>query len=255
MAVLFLLASGGSPASAQEVLLLPSATQPSPGTFLIRTQVRSYQGPVYGNQIATPFSISMGVFPRHSLTISGAGNFSQAGGGMDDLDALWKWRFYTQDSGPLNTSRTALLTGVQLPTGTDAWSTGGVSPYAGVAHTEIVGRLGLGFASLYKLNTGKGARIDPSGTNSKGGAWQVGASAVWRLHPTTYTAHSTGALYTGLEGAWTGTDQGDSIRFGPILFYEASTWVLEVGWQYYPLNAGGMQLVESMGVVGFRVFF
>lgn len=237
----------------QEVLLLPSATQPSAGTFLGRSQVRWYQGNY--DQISLPFSISGGIAPKHSASISGGGNFSRDGSGMSDLELGWKWRFLTRDSGALDTSRTALLAGVQFPTGTGDWTTGSFNPSLGIAHTKIAGRLGLGASGIYKLNTGRGAKINVDGMDGRGGAWTIGTSATWRLAPETYTAQTKGALYASIEGAWTGTGGGSSIRFGPSIFYEATTWVAEIGWQYYPLNTGNMLRLDSMGIVGLRFFF
>lgn len=238
----------------QEVLLMPSATQPSVGTFLVRSQLRWYQGG--GNdQLMTPFSISGGVAPKHSVGISGAGNFSQSDSGLSDLDLLWKWRFFTKDSGPLDTSRTALLAGLQFPTGSGVWSTGSFNPSMGIAHTQVTGRLGLGFSGIYKLNTGNGAEVDVTGMDGEGSAWTIGSSATWRLKPGTYTSQTKGAMYISVEGAWAGLGEGNSIRIGPSLFYEVTTWVIEVGWQYYPLNTGDMLPFNSMGIVGLRFFF
>jgi hypothetical protein len=202
-----------------------------------------------------PFSISTGFFPRHSLTISSAGNFSKTASGMSDLEVLWKWRFLTKNTGAVDTSRTALLAGVQIPSGTGDWATGSFNPSVGAAHTLIRGRVGFGGYGLYKLNTGSGALLDPTGMNGKGGAWTLGASTTWRIHPASYTAGSKGAWYLAAEGAWTGGAEGDSIRIGPSLFYEAETWVIEAGWQYYPMTTGSMMPVNSMGVVGVRFFF
>lgn len=240
---------------AQEVLLTPSATQPSAGTFLVRSQTRWYQDGGEHDQLMTPFSIAGGVARGHSVSISGAGNFNREGSGMSDLEAVWKWRFLTKDSGPINTSRTALLTGLQFPSGTGQWATGSFNPSVGIAHTKISGRLGIGLSGLYKLNTGRGANTDPTGMNGQGSAWNSGASVTWRLNPAVYTAKTKGALYLSAEGGWTVSDAGSSIRGGPSLFYEATTWVVEVGWQYYPLNTGGMLPIDSMGIVGVRLFF
>lgn len=239
----------------QEVLLVPSATQPSPGTFLARSQTRWYQGSAQSSQIATPLWISTGVAPRHSVTIATAGNFSPASSGMSDLELSWKWRFLTEDVGVIDTSRTALIAGLQVPSGTGGWGTGSFNPSAGLAHTKIIGRMGMGLSAMYKLNTGRGAQRDPTGENGEGGVWSVGSSATWRLHPHVYMSDTKGALYLAAEGAWTGTPSGNSVRMGPSLFYEASTWVAEVGWQWYPLNTGSMPPLTGMGVLGLRFFF
>lgn len=241
--------------NAQEVLFMPSATQPSPRTFVGRSQLRYYMGNSSNEQLMIPFSIAGGIAPRHSLSLSSAGNFSNLGSGMSDLNISWKYRVINIDTSPINTSRTALLTSLQFPTGGSDWSTKSFNPSLGIAHTTIINRFGLGASAEYKFNTGDGAKYDPTGMDGKGDALNLSGSVTYRVYPEKYTAETKGAWYLSAEGAWTLSDGESSLRVGPSLFYEATTWVWEVGFQGYPINTGNMTKYNGMLATGFRVLF
>jgi hypothetical protein len=240
---------------AQEVLFMPSATQPSPGTFIGRGQVRYYIGDNSNQQLMLPFSISGGITPRHSLSLSGAGNLSHLSSGMSDIDLSWKWRFRNVDSSPINTSRTALISSLQIPVMDGDWSTKSFNPSIGVAHTKIVDRFGLGASAEYKINTGQGAKNDPTGMNGAGNALNLSGSFTYRLFPEKYTTTTKGAWYLSAEGSWVYSEGGSSMRLGPSLFYEATTWVWEIGFQGYPINTGEMTKYDGMISSGFRLLF
>lgn len=240
----------------QESLTIPSATQPSPKTVLYKQQVRYYYGKGgTDNQVALPFSLSFGIAKANSLSISTSGNFSQESSGLSDMTLSWKWRFQSANKGPLNTSRTALLTSLQMPTGTQGWSTGSFNPSLGVSHTSIIDRFGVGLFTEYKFNTGRGAKYDPTGMDSKYNTWAAGGSVLYRITPKKYGLNTKGALYGGVEGLALLNQGGTSLQVGPSLMYEAQTWVCELGWQFYPYNSGSMEKIMGMGVLGFRLFF
>lgn len=239
----------------QKALFMPSATQPSPQTFIAKSQIRWYQGAPSIEQLMIPFSIAMGIAPRNSLEINSAGNFSRDSTGLSDINVAWKWRFRNVDTTALNTSRTALITSLQVPSGNEGWSTKSFNPSLGLAHTSIIDRLGLGASIEYKINTGSGARNNPTGMDGKENALNTSASIIWRLSPKKYTASTKGSWYLSAEGSWVVTESGSSIRMGPSLFYEATTWVWEIGWQAYPLNNGNMSKYQGMMASGVRIFF
>ncbi len=241
---------------AQETPLLNSATQPSKGTLLFKQQARVYYGSGSdANQLVLPFSAATGIARGHSLSLSGAGNFDREASGLSDITVAWKWRFQSHNFGPISTTRTALLAGLQIPSGSGGWGTGSFNPSLGLAHTSILGRLGLGIALEYKFNTGQGADRDITGMNSGQNALAIGASAMWRIAPAIYTASTRGAWYLGVEGETVQSADGVSGRLGPSLMYEAETWVFEAGYQLYPINTGEMKDVEGMFFAGFRLFF
>jgi len=242
--------------SAQEAPLTASATQPSKGTFLIKQQVRYYYGQEpENNQLSIPFSISTGVERSHSFSVTGSGNFSEAGEGLSDISLFWKWRFHSKDINALDTSRTALIAGIQIPSGTGGWGTGSFNPSIGLAHTSILGRLGLGAGIEYKINTGSGAEYDVSGVNSSYDALSGVLSVLWRVAPASYTSQTKGAWYAGFEGEAIQSGPGTSIRIGPAVMYEADIWVFEAGYQFYPVNTGQMDNINGMVFVGLRLFF
>lgn len=244
------------PAAGQEALLMPSATQPSPTTVLLRQQVRIYYGGSDSRQVSIPATASMGIAPAHSISVGTMANFSESSAsGLSDASLSWKWRIHSLDTGPVDTARTAIVTGLQVPSGTDAWTTGSFNPYMGVVHTRIAGRLGVGMSLEYKLNTGRGADNDITGTDGSSPATIASSSAFWRIYPEKYTASTVGAWYAGMEGAGVYSGDGFSVRLGPVLMFESSSWVLEAGWQMYPVNTGGMVPVSGMVVAGFRWFF
>lgn len=240
----------------QETPLMKSATQPSRGTFLLKSQARGYHGSTAtANQLSLPFSISTGVARGHSLALDGGGNFSRTGSGLSDATISWKWRFHSSDHGVISTSRTALMIGLQVPSGCGGWGTGSFNPSLGIAHTSIIGRLGIGAAIEYKFNTGHGAKYDLTGMDSSHDAISLGIASMWRVHPKSYAGTSGGALYLGVEGEVVQGGAGSSARIGPSLMYEAETWVFECGYQFYPLNSGDMEPVQGMAFTGFRFFF
>jgi hypothetical protein len=240
---------------AQEVLFMHSATQPSPGTFIGRTQTRYYMADDTNQQLMLPFSIAGGIAPRHSLSLSSAGNFSDLASGMSDIDISWKWRFKTVDTSPINTSRTALISSLQVPVMGSDWSTKSFNPSIAVAHTKIIDRFGLGASAEYKINTGQGAKYNPTGMNGVGNALNLSGSVTYRLFPEKYTATTKGAWYLSTEGAWVFSNGDSSIRIGPSLFYEATTWVWEIGFQGYPINTGQMTKYQGMLSSGLRILF
>lgn len=240
----------------QEAPLTPSATQPSPSTALVRQQSRVYYGTAGLMQFSMPFSASVGIAPRHSISLGTSANFSPAyPPGLSDLYMGWKWRVWSSDTGPIDTSRTAILAGVQIPSGSPQWSTGSFNPYVGIAHTKIVGRLGLGVSLEYKQNAGSGAPADITGLDGPEPATLLSASALWRVRPSRYSPSTAGAWYAGLESAAVYSGGGTSVRTGPVLMYESSSWVLELGWQLYPLSTGPMDRVSGMVLVGARCLF
>lgn len=239
---------------AQETPLTPSATQPSQGTFLLRQQVRYYYGGGT-DQVSLPYSVSTGITRGHSLEISSAGNFTKRTAGVSDLSLVWKWRFHSFNQGPINTSRSALLMGVQVPSGSGGWGTGSFNPAIGISHTTIRGRVGLGGSIAYKFNTGSGAEYDVAGTNSQDDAFVLSGAVMWRVVPAEYTKDSKGVWYLGSEGEFVQSGSGTSIRLGQSLMYEAETWVFEAGCQIYPLNTGAMEDVGGMFFTGAGLFF
>jgi len=239
---------------AQEAPLTPSATQPSRGTFFLRQQVRYYYG-VGVDQISLPCSVSTGIARGHSLEVSSAGNLKENTAGVSDVSLMWKWRFYSFSQGPIDTSRTAMLMGIQLPSGSGGWGTGSFNPSVGVSHTTIRGRVGLGGSVAYKFNTGEGAEYDVSGTNSDSDALILNGAMMWRMAPAEYTKDTKGAWYFGPEGEVVQSGSGTSVRIGPSLMHEAETWVFEAGYQIYPLNTGAMEDVDGMFFAGVRIFF
>jgi hypothetical protein len=202
-----------------------------------------------------PFELSLGMFPRHSLTLSSASNFSRSASGLSDLNATWKWRFRNVDTTALNTSRTALLSGLQIPSGSGLWSANSFNPFVGLAHTSVVDRWGWGMSSEYKLNTGAGAEKNVTGMDARGYGLNIMSSLVWRASPAKYQESTKGAWYLSAEGGWVIASGSSSIRVGPSIFYEAKTWVYELGWQLYPLNTGSMLNFKGMLSTGVRVFF
>lgn len=246
----------GLPSLGQEALLGPSATQPSPQTLLYRQQARYYYGKdANNNQLALPVSISLGVIKAHSVSISTAGNFSNESSGLSDINISWKWRFHSKNTGPLNTSRTALISSLQIPTGGEGWSTQSFNPSLGIAHTSIIDRWGLGLFAEYKFNTGSGARYNITGLDSTYDTGVVGGSVLYRISPKKFKSDTRGALYGVVESQGVVNQAGASIQIGPGIMYEAETWVVELGWQFYPVSTGDMPQVSGMGIAGFRLFF
>lgn len=248
LAVVVLLLSAS--ASAQEPISAESATQPSPGHFTIKEQLRfmsldddrgSRREQSRVNDLILNSSLTVGLASDWSLSLRAPlvarwrdddrGGTDRAQG-IGDVTTLLKWRFYREDDGPLNTTRIALLGGMETRTGDSPFTNDAYNPILGLAATRIMGRHGLNGHLQWTFTT-DGAPDPILPGMSTADVFRYNGAYLYRLHPSAFTAETSGgAWYAMIEANGTYETNGDhELLLSPGLMYEARTWVFELSVQ------------------------
>lgn len=198
-------------AMAQEAMYTAAATMPSPGVVLARAQFHytkygtGDEGRVKETELyEAMLGAQIGIAPAWSLTVdvplqwrreSLAAGGSETDQGVADLDVMFKWRVYQNDSGGIDTFRVALMGGATVASGDDSdFSSQTVNPHVGAVATFIRGRHGGNVELAYRLNTG-GDGDHNFGGDSEADVFFYNASYVYRVVPEAFTAQSKGAWY------------------------------------------------------------
>ncbi|MGD9688937.1 MAG: hypothetical protein AB7K52_01720 [Phycisphaerales bacterium] len=271
---LALLVSGAvtAPALAQEAMYTAAATMPSPGTVLVREQFHWYRyddNPADGSNRTDRYeflsTLYIGIIRDLSLNVDLPFDVVDRrfpAPGTDDLDSAitrvdftFKYRFFREDTGGIDTRRAALLFGTALSTDDD--DDGIVAnPHLGAVYTEVFGRHGVNFEIRYTLNTG-GDPADNFGGQGPDDALAYNAAYLYRFFPDAYTSDSTGAWYATLELNGLYETGGDSeLRFSPGIMFEGRVFGFEIMGQlpvYQDLD-DRPDLEFAVGV-GFRLLF
>ncbi|MEE2912373.1 MAG: hypothetical protein VX436_01060 [Planctomycetota bacterium] len=148
--------------------------------------------------------------------------------GLEDSMLTFKWRFYQNDFGPISTTRFGLLTGLELPTGSDVYTTGSVSPHVALSAMHIDGRHGVTASLMYHIT--QGDHLNPILAGEKdANHLSFDASYLYRIAPAIYGESMEAAWYVGTElnGDWE-TDGDAELILRPILLYEAPAWAFEL---------------------------
>jgi len=151
--------------------------------------------------------------------------------GIGDFLILGKWRFWNEDTGPLDTARAALVGGMDVRTGDNPFTADAYSPVVGAAYTQIRGRHGLNLSAMWKVTTGgNDFPVFPGESTADFGKYDV--SYLYRLVPRVYSAETRGAWYAIAELNGLYETNGDHELFlSPGLMYEGRTWALEMSLQ------------------------
>lgn len=237
-------------ASAQEAMYTAAATMPSPGTGVVRPQVNYFR---YGtnplNQdeestdvVETMTTVAWGLdrglalfvdvpvaFEREN-TITGDDDWNE---GVEDIDAMLKWRIYKHDSGGIDTVRAALLGGAKVASGdSDEFSSGSVNPHVGAVLTVVKGVHGFNQDISFTWNTG-GSRETNLGGDGPSDAISFNSAYVYRVWPEQFTSESNGAWYVTAEINNLYETNGDfEMRWAPGLMYEGRRVSFEVMAQF-----------------------
>lgn len=233
---------------AQEAMYTSAATMPSPGVTILRQQFHFYQfGRTPGHEtektqfiewetgvqlgIARDWSVNLDIPVKYQKEWHDPGSSlgdTHIDRGVEDLDLMFKWRFFKDDSGGINTSRAALLFGAEFPSGDDHdFSSMSVNPHLGVVYTRVIGRHGFNLEARYLLNTG-GDNEHNFGGDSLDDALLYNAAYVYRIFPDRYAADSNGAWYVTAEFNGIYETSGDNeARFAPGVMYEGRRWAFE----------------------------
>jgi len=259
------LAAASAPASAQEMLNMPAATQPSPGVLIPRIQARAHRfeggqwlveqdlrleyGLARDLSIAAELPVYQGFLdePRPSH-----GDF-----GLGDLDLQVEFRFLRADLGAIDTVRASVFAGAELPTGTGGFGGGSVDPFAGAVVTAILGRHGFDASARCTFVTGSGHDHPIFASDTADDFVDLDLGYAYRLYPEAYGEEREGAWYATLELNSTFTTGGEhAVLLSPGLLLEAPRHAVELGLQI-PLSQDLVHAPElRIGfVLGLRLIF
>ncbi len=259
-------------AQAQEAMFTAAATMPGPGTFIYRPQLMLYAyGSRPGTNVESTFKyvldqqVQIGLEKDLSLTIdvpvalkrenfvpgTGPGGAGQEiAVGADEVGVMFKYRFFREDTGGIDTLRAAILAGVKVQTENRAHT----DPYIGAVATQVVGRHGFNAEIGYTLTTG-GERRSNLGGEGPSDAFEYNAAYLFRFAPERYAADSTGAWFATIEVNGLYETNGDhELRWSPGIMYEGREFAFEVMAQM-PLWADVSERPELDFAVGFGFRF
>lgn len=227
-----------------------SATQPSPGNVVFKEMFHFYnldldnvtpdrRSDVEDASFMT--IVNVGLVPDWSLSfrlpvtlrhrefdLSGETDRVE---GIGDFTALAKWRFYKNDSNPLDTKRLALIGGLQVRTGDSPFTSDGYNPVIGLAYTQVTGRHGFNGSLEWTFTTSSNDEPIYAGESSAD-LFRYDAAYLYRLSPSEYSVDTHGALYLELEANGYYETNGDNELFlSPGFMYEARTWAAELSIQ------------------------
>lgn len=244
MALLIVCLMGPHALHAQEVLYTPSATSPGKGITSIRT-VAAYEsydgqradGPFKLDQYTVETILAHGITADLTLMMhlpvtyrdfSEPATSNSESFGLEDIRTMFKYRFYQDDIGNIDTVRMSAMVGIELPSYWDGFSSDSFDPFAGVALTAIQGRHGVGAHAMYQWNTGD----DPTGiefSDSEADAVRLDGSYLYRIDPDEYTIDTTKSTYLTLEFNNRYETNGDfEALIGPGILIEATNWAAEM---------------------------
>lgn len=176
--------------------------------------------------------------------------------GLGDPELTATWRFYRNDFGPIDTTRAALLAGIEVPAGSGIFSSNSFDPSLGIAATHVQGRHGVNGAARYTLTTGgRDTPLRPG--MGRADLLRLDASHLFRLAPAKYAADTKAAWYTMFEVQGYYETNGDlELRVAPGILYEAHDIAAEVSVQIPVADNLGRRPAQSVTVrAGFRLLF
>jgi hypothetical protein len=236
-------------ALAQEAPLTPSATQPSPGSWVLRTTARvsTFTGgaaPVEREGFLTEERVRLALGLTKELSVEANMPFYQASledpkpgqtafdtdpAGLGDLDLTLKLRLWKEDLGPVDTMRVALFAGTEIPTATAGFGSRSFDPVIGIASTTILGRHGIGTSLSYRFTTDDANDALLPG-DSLADLVTAQAAYLFRIAPEEYGEAHVGAWYVMAECIANYETNGDiDIDLAPGILYEGPRFAFEAG--------------------------
>ncbi len=230
-------------AQAQEAINTPAATQPGAGNFVNTWKLRftHYNGTPAGDDgsadevrleglLAYGFTGDFSMSIRAPLTarsVSGAPSIDGETG-LGDMTLEFKYRFWQDDFGAVDTARASIFAGAELPTGNTSLGSDSVDPHVGAVITYINGRHGLNQALSWKFNTDSAEEVWRAG-DAKADLLRFDTAYLYRLSPAEYGADFVASTYAVVELNGTYETNGDTeIFISPGLLYEAPRFALEL---------------------------
>lgn len=263
------IALAASSAAAQEAMYTEAATMPSPGTFVLREMFHYSEhgrNPDTGSEKTKRYewlhSLQIGLVRDLSLKIDvpmewrteenfSDGSDDDSSFGVSQIDIMFKWRFFKDDSGGIDTTRAALMFGAEVPSGDGPdFSGNSVNPMIGAVVTKVWGRHGFNQDAFFKWNTGGDEEFNFGG-DGPSEAFTHNTAYLYRFIPERYTSESTGAWYATIELNGLYETNGDyELLWSPGIMYEGQRFGLEFMCQL-PLY----QAVDERPELDFRIGF
>lgn len=235
-----------SRAGAQEAVNTNAATMPSKDVWVARPKFSYYRfGLNPGDQseqtdlYRAEASVQYGFARAWSLTLDVpiewrtqelAGGRDDSDHGVGDLDFTFKYRFYKDDTGGVDTLRAAALFGARVASGDDHdFSSQSVNPHFGAVVTMVRGRHGLNQELDWTFNTGGSDDNNFGGNDGSSDALKYNTAYLFRVAPSEYTSATTGSWYAiaELNGLYE-TNGDNEIRLSPGLMYEDRSFAVEL---------------------------
>lgn len=253
-------------ASGQEAMYTAAATMASPHTFILRAQPHYWSygsnpegGTSRTDQYVLDTSIQYGLARGWSATldvpVSHTRESLEGGGtdhrdGLDQLDLSFKYRFYQNDSGGIDTVRAALIGGVHAAFEDQLH----LDPHLGAVVTVVRGRHGFNQELSFRLTTG-GDEANNLGGEGPADAFTHNTSYLYRIAPAAYTSSTVGAWYVTIEANGLYETNGDyELRWSPGLMYEGRSFAFELMAQF-PLYQDVEHRAELDWGIGFGFRF
>lgn len=232
-------------AVAQQSFNNTSAAQPSTGVSLFRQTVEftKYRNDPsdadrdifeikFDTQLALGLTKNIAVIARVPTYYRDIDSTDAAVDGDDfdlgDPHIMFKFRFWQNDTGPIDTQRLSLLTGLDLPLGRAPFGNRGWDPMIGLVYTSIQGRHGVNAALRYKFNTHEREGFAITADDSLADTVFLDTAYLYRLSPASYSNDTHAAWYAMAEVNATYETNGDTeVTVAPGIMYEARNWVFE----------------------------
>lgn len=227
-----------SPAVAQEMLNMPSATAPSPGVIIPRAQLRAYAFERDQWLVEQAFRVDVGVVRDVSVSadLSLFQGFldgprpSDGEFGLGDLECAIELRVLREDLNAIDTVRAAVFAGTEIPTGTEGFGGDSADPFAGAVITAILGRHGVDAAARFTFVTGGGVAHPIFASDTADDFANLDVGYAYRLYPEEYGEEREGAWYATLEINSILTTGGEhEVLLSPGVLLEAPEYALELG--------------------------
>jgi hypothetical protein len=248
---------------AQEAMYTNAATMPGPGSIILRPQfhyARYGSNPQTGAEssdvLVTEAGFQYGIVRDVSAIVRVMGetesqNFedptpNDRHDSIEEVEALFKWRFYRNDSSSLDTTRAALYGGAHVSTDGELRA----NPHIGAVVSRVMGRHGLNFELAFSLNTGGDQRDNYGGDGPSEAMW-YNAAYVYRFYPESFTSESQSGWYATFELNGLSETSGDTeIKWSPGIMYEGRRFGFELMAQF-PLYQDVDERAEMDFTVGF----
>lgn len=175
---------------------------------------------------------------------------------IGDAHVMFKYRFWQQDTGPLDTKRLSFLAGLDLPIG-QGFGNNGWDPMIGLVFTSIQGRHGVNAAARYKFNTHQEKDHPIGPDDSLADTLFIDLAYLYRIFPDSFAGGAEAAWYIMLDLNATYETNGDfEVLLSPGIMYEARRWVFEMSVQF-PVAAevDHRPRVDYSFGIGFRILF